>query len=469
MTPGKLAALLITLAACGLAHADEQLIVFVQRDGLTAAPAFADNDLPKLRQLAADMKLGFKVIDITAGAPQQVGITPLVVFQNHRGRSVYQGRYKTLPRIKNFVRTARVMPKLDGALELKGLPVMNLGRAKVGSPIKLTPLTGTPPEGFDQAMFAADMNEALAKGFTKYRVVERAAFGRSDRLFYFDFYPHRSANGKLFVGVALFSQFHCHAPVYTAKHDGPWAQRHTVFAKAAADLERAAVAHMSETKLGDGFDALPADTPIKSYEALGLPLPPKPKNAPRIVADVELSTKWRAAANAGDAEPVLQFSFAPPLDGYAGEVTDLTGHVKLGKNGALTGATGRFVAAVKSLTMGEEDLDEAIHTTMLMTADHPEASFTFDKIESRFERIAFGRVTPATLVGRFTLMNKTIDLAAAASVEPIIGDDGRPRLVIDGSWQLNQKKHWGLDGPPGHDTASNTMVFRCHIVLAPAG
>lgn len=464
----KRAALFILLAACGLAHADEQLIVFVRPDAGAVATAFQSDDLPKLRQLAVDMKLDFKVVDISAGAPEQVGITPLVVFQNHRGRSVYQGRYKTLPRVKNFVRTARVMPKLNDTLELKDLPVMDLGRAKIGSPIKLTGLTGAPPEGFDPAAFKADTQEALAKGFKKYRMTDRAAFGRSDRLFYMDFYPHRSADGKVFVGVALFSQFHCHEPVYTAKHDGLWAERDEVFAKAAADLELAAIAHLGETNLGDGFDVVPSDITVKSFDALGLPLPPKPEGAPRVSVDMKLPTKWQALADVGDAEPALQFSFAPPLDGYAGEVTDLKGGVTIGDNGALAGAKGRFVVSVKSLTMGEEDLDEAIHSTMLMTADHPEAGFALDKIESRFERIAFGRVTPATLVGRFTLMGKTIDLAVAASVEPIVGEDGRPNLVIDGTWKLNQKAGWGLDGPPGHDTASNTMLFRCHLVLTPA-
>ncbi|MEL6986048.1 MAG: hypothetical protein AAFO29_26700, partial [Actinomycetota bacterium] len=68
-----------------------------------------------------------------------MGITPLVAYQNHRGRSIYQGRYATLDRVKNFVRTSRFLPQGDEPLVRGGLPVWDLGQAKVGTPVKVTP------------------------------------------------------------------------------------------------------------------------------------------------------------------------------------------------------------------------------------------------------------------------------------------------------------------------------------------
>ena len=45
---------------------------------------------------------------------------------------------------------------------------------------------------------------------------------RADRGFYMDFYPWLSKDGTLFLTVAVFSQFYCHAPVFQEKIIGPW-------------------------------------------------------------------------------------------------------------------------------------------------------------------------------------------------------------------------------------------------------
>ena len=76
----------------------ESLVLLHRPAASPLAGRFAQTQLPKIEALAREMGVAFRAVDIDLadGAPEAVGITPLVVFQNHRGRSVYQGRTATL-------------------------------------------------------------------------------------------------------------------------------------------------------------------------------------------------------------------------------------------------------------------------------------------------------------------------------------------------------------------------------------
>ncbi len=460
---------MMLLAAPALAG--EQLIVFTQPDASAVAESFQREHLPAIESLADDMGVELKVVDVAAGVPRDVGITPLIVYQNHRGRSIYQGRYATPMRIKNFIRTARHVPKADAALTLTDLYTHDLGRATVGSPIKITDLAGAVPEGFDQAAFKKQMHAALAEGFERFKPVASADFARTDRLFYMDLYPYRSDDGKLFIGIALFSQFHCHDPVFIQTDEpvtGSWDDRAAVFADAARALEEQVAHQIAQSAIGDGFDVISPTVPTETYEQLGLPLPPKPAGAvAQAPIDTELPTRWTVDTAAAQSEAMIQFAFAPPLDGYAGEVTQLTGSLNLGTD-ALSQTTGKLTVQTNSLTMGEEDLDAHIHDGLLFVVEHPSAHFTVTAIQTDHTTIEWAQITPIVLHGKFTLMDQTIDLAVPASIETYITDDGSPRLELIGAWQLQINDTWGLEGPPGPAESQNTMDFRCRIVMKPA-
>lgn len=466
-----LIASLVILTAASLARAGEQLIVFVHPAVEGQSLDFHRQQLPELRKLAEQMKLELRLIDVVGeGAPPEVKITPLIVYQNWRGRSIYQGRSTTIDRVRNFIRTSRLMPQGAGALELSDIPVMSMGSAKVGSPIKITPLGGSVPAEFDAADFQREFREALAQGFKRYRFEKTASFDRADRLFYMDLHPYRGADGQFFVSMALFSQFHCHEPVWVSKQpvSGEWEHRHEVIAQAAATLEAQVQRQILASKIGDGFVSVGNEAARKSWEELGLSIPEKPQRAVQQATEpIELGTKWQVDDEAMAAGPVVQFAFAAPLDNYAGEVKRLGGWVVLGEGLALSGARGGLFAAVDSLSMGEPDLDAHIHGELLNAKMHPQASFTFEKIEASPDKVSFGQVIPGVLVGRFTLMGKAIDLNVPSSIEAYIGEDGQPRLSIAATWSLKIDKPWNLEGPPGPKDAQFTMNFRANIVLKP--
>lgn len=451
--------------------ADETLVVFVQPAASELASRFTDNELPEIEQLATDMGVDFRLVDVTqaGGVPEGVGITPLVAYQNHRGRSIYQGRYTTLDRVKNFVRTSRFLPQGDEPLVRESLPVWDLGRAKTATPIKVTPLAGELPAGFDADGFQAQMHAAIGGADDRFIMNDRAELGRSDRLFYVDFYPYRSEDDRLYLSLALYSQFHCHDPVFTLMDgslNGPWSERAEVFARGMRMLTEEIARQLAESELGDGFDVIPVDAGTSTWEAIGLPLPPKPEGAPaEDLAGVELVREWIIDEEAQEERSAVQFAFPAPLDAYAGEATRVTGTLTLGEGLSIADMRGRFVADPESVTMGEPDLDESIHASMLEAAQYPESSFVIESVETEFDQPAFGVVAAAVMRGTFTMKGQSIPLTVPASVEAFLGSDGKPRLSVDGQWSLRLLDPFEIDGPPGDAPTNDTLKFTCHLVF----
>lgn len=457
----------------------EQLIVFHQPGASGLDAAFVANDLPGLKNLAEEAGVSFSLQELTPerGAPEAVGITPLIVYQNHRGRSVYQGRYTTLDRVKNFIRTSRFVPQGDEKLVREDLPVWDLGSAKVATPIKVTAIqraSGEESSGGATADGNAVMTmarEAIAAADERFTWADRVELGRSDRLFYTDYYPYLSDDGTLYLSLALYSQFHCHEPVFTLMDGslhGPWENAHEVFARGAKIFADQIARLLDESKLGDGFDVVPADVPKATWESLGLGLPPGPEGASaEAIASVQLVREWVIDEAAQAQRPAVQFKFPAPLDAYAGEVTSIAGTFSLGEDLAIVGSHGKFVADPASVTMGEPDLDDAIHNAMLEVAAYPESFFVIERVETTFAKPAFGQVAAAVMHGRFTMKGITIPLTVPVSIEAFLGDDGEPRLSIDGRWQVRLLDPFGIEGPPGESPTNDTLIYTCHLVFEP--
>ena len=216
----------------------ESLIVFVQPGASAVDKEFQNIMLPKIRRLAQQLNLTLHVIAADKGAPQQVTITPLIVFQNHLGRAIYQGRTTTLSRIESFVRTSRFVAQSSERFPREKVPVWTVGRTRIVAPVKVTPLKGALPGGFDQERFEAKARKAMSRGFSHFRFLDKTQVDRTERTFYMDLYPWLSTDGTLHVSVALFSQFHCKKPVFIPDipFSGLWTESERIFVQAATAL-----------------------------------------------------------------------------------------------------------------------------------------------------------------------------------------------------------------------------------------
>lgn len=447
----------------------DELLVFTQKTDSAVSTAFQDLHLPELVREAATLKLEIQTVDVSSnGAPAEVRLTPLIVYQSARGRAVFQGRYVDAGKIKHFIRTQRAIAPTDGTLEVTDAAIATIGRAQVLAPIKITPLSGHPPLDHDAAAFDSAARAAIHNSFRQFKNRSVATLGSSDRSFYMDFHPFRSEDGRIFISTSLFSQFNCIEPVFTRFEEptgGDWSRWQDAFAQAARELEDQVFAQIAHSKIGDGFDGVPLADVAPSWHELGLDLPPAAKGTTTASADVELPTHWRLTASA-DSGPQLLFRFPPPLERYSGEVSEIAGELRLKATDQLDGAVGFITVQTSSVTMGEKALDDAVRGKMLFADRFPQARFELETASSDAP-LAFGRISRMVAKGQFTMMGFEVPLDVRAQLEPIIGEDGKPRLHVQAGFDLRLKAPFGIEGPHGPTPANDTLNFHLNVLLDP--
>ena len=446
-----------------------RLVVFVDPGRSPLQAAFAEKHLPALAAAAQELGVTVTRYDVRNGAPAEVGITPLLVFINHRGRSVYQGRFTTPDRVKTFVRAARRSPQDETPLEIERTPVWQTGRTRIAGPIKIAPLTGSRPADHDDAAFVTQMRAALERGFEKFKTVDKVTLGRTDRRFYMDFNPWLASDGTLFLSVAMFSQFHCEIPVFSnekVKVVGPWNDRRRLFADAARQLEAAVVEQMANAANGDGFDPVPTSVAVKPWNAIGLALPSRPAAAVAKLTIGELAQSWQVIEQRPTEDPPVLFRFASPLDSYAGEGRTLRGVVRLADGLGLRDAAGEFELDSRSITMGVRDLDEVLQSGLfLKTEKFPAVRFQFRAFEADRDRLGL-EPAAGVLHGELTLRDKTVLLDARASLEPVAAPAGGVQLRLLAGFTLDIAP-FGIPTPDGPAPAKFTMEFDVDTLLEP--
>jgi hypothetical protein len=462
---------LLSLEAALASSENEQLIVFTQPDGSAVEKIFSESHLPQIRKIAREMGVSVHEVDARKGSPAEVAITPLIVYQNHRGRSIYQGRTTTPNRIRNFIRTSRFVPQGKELNRREDIPILQEGRSRIWAPLKVAALTGTRPPDYDNDSFIDEALKNITRGFEKFQIQKEAELGCAHRGFYMDFNPWRSQGGTLYLSVVLFSQFDCKEPVFTKKITAPWDQRANLFREASAIMEKAVVRIAANPLSGDSFDPIKGDVPQKEWEIMGFPLPPAPAkttSGPGVAA--KIPRNWVLTGSGPDDPPMIQFRFPAPLDNYSGEVLAATGEFSLARNLMVDGSTGFIeIDTTTAITMGEPTLDEAIRGSMLLYAKNfPTASFVVNQISSDKRPIAYGRLTPSFVTGTFTLKGKSTTLGTKLEFEPIVADDGRPRLLIQGGFKIDLR-FFDIEGADGPAPANHTVLLDLKFILKEKG
>ena len=454
-----------------IADHHEHLIVFTQT-GTSDVDHTFQQQIPELKRIAEENQVEFKLVDVVEkGAPPEVTITPLIVFQNHVGRSIYQGRSNTLERVGNFIRTSRYVPQGKVPNTRVDIPVRRIERTRVWAPLKIAPVTGTPPGNYNHSEFETESIKALTSGFKQFKLEKRAELHRTDRGFYFDFYPWLSDDGTLFLSLAVFSQFHCKKPVFELKKEpltGPWAERDNLFRTAAAIMEDAVAASMKNTNYGDGFDPVGPGITQKSWDELGLTLPVADETKAHVVpANFTIPSSWILDDSATSDPPMIQFRFPPPLDNYSGTVTRGRAKIRLATQNKIEGGSGFFQADPTVVTMGEADLDDALQGSLFLdTKKFPVSSFKIESMRGDGQNLAFSQVSPVNVAGTFTLKGQSIPLSPSMEFEPIVNRDGNVRLLIRGGFEINVR-NFKIEEAEGPEPANHTLLVNYHFVMRP--
>jgi hypothetical protein len=466
-------AFILAAAVSATSPAAGRIVVFEQT-GSAAARDFDARTLPQLRALATERGVALEVRDAASGAPAEVHVTPLLVYQDAQGRSLFRGRYSDLERFGQFLRTVKAGPLAGADTTHENMAVWRRGRAVVIAPIKITALSGTLPPRYDEHAFLDRARRAVLAGFNRFRFEGSVATGPSDRAFHMDFHPYRDAQGKLFISTAIYSGFNCVEPVFTRFDEpvtGTWTSFEDAFRAAGRLLEDEVAQQVVGSTIGDAFDPVHGDVPKPTWGALGLALPAAHTAARSSAAAptkaVPIPLRWTIESTAANDPPRLEFRFAPPLDSYNGEVRALTGTIALARGGVLAGATGTIEASTSSVTMGNKTLDTELRDKILRVSQFPAARFTLDTVVGAGSPLAFGAPVPFTGTGRLEMLGASVPIAVNAQAEPTLAEDGSLRLDVRATFRLRLSEAFGVSGPDGPSPANDTLIFAARFRLKP--
>lgn len=464
---------ILLLFICTLAMAEGEIIVFVSDNGSEVDKEFQTNTLPKIKQFAKENAVSFELHKASEGLPPGITTLPAIVYQNHLGRSVYVGRYNQMDKVINFVRTAKRIPQTKDEhkkeLVQRGWTLED-GKAHTELKVKLTDLAGTPPKRFDPVSFAMSSEIDIVAAMKSFAEVQEYEVAPTDRKFYANFYPYRSQEGLFYVTTELYSQFHCHEPIYTTLDNpftGSWKDKDEVLKQAALDMEKQIKFHRKNPDNGDGFDVAHDSIPQKSWESLGCALPAAPQGMEQFSIPLEIPKRWKVKGPVSPLDPMVAFTFPPPVDNYSGEVKKLDGLLNFSEKGNLTTAKGEFAVNLHSLTMGEPDLDESVKAEdMLNVNNYPGATFAFDQLQPvEASEMVYGKMLTAQAKGKFTFLGKTIDKTVNTQITPIVDEAGNPLLQISASFSINILEPFGIEGPDGPEPQKNTVKYMLNFLM----
>lgn len=446
------------------AQVREQIVIFL--DESPVSDHFREETLPKIDAYAKDKGIALIIQSTSDGAPEDITFAPSIFFQNHLGRSRYVGRYSTTDRLINFIRTAKNTPRPDAKNKKKSLPVFQIGKATIGTPVKVTPLSGNLPEGFDQEAFIQESRRYIFEGFQDFTVSDTVSLPAEARLFYTDYHPFLDEKGTLHISTEIYSMFHCEEPVSTSNSNlsGPWENRKELFKQIARKQEKQVQSLYKNLRNGDAFSPLTASNSVLLWEDLGLQLPKK-KRVKSIVSNLDVLPKnWTFSSSLSDDSPILQFNFGSPLDYYSGEAKELKMKLNFKNSGTLLGAKGHIIVNPRSITMGDKGLDSHILSAYLKAKNYPNSSFKFEIVEAP-SQWNVGSPQKFLMKGVFEMIGRPIPMEVEGILELTANDKGNPILRFGSNFKLPLKKAFGISGPEGPSPAKDELNFYLNFLL----
>jgi len=444
---------------------DGQLILFWQPGG---GEAVESEMIESLRNIAQEFGFALELRDLSRGAPDSLTGTPTLVFQNHRGRSVYVGRLTTADRIRSFLRTVQRVPQTDSEMVREDIAVWSDGRAQIAVPLKITEVTGTVPIDFDQASFQRVAQQALVEGMDRFSHRERVSLRKTDRAVYFDLHPYLSSDGRLFLSGALYSQFHCHTPrweIPREEYTAVLSEAEELFRRLGKRVQRELIAILSEEEGLDSYQSISKEVQSASWESLGLPLPPPPPESLVRGGDAATFPKsWRVSSAAMEGVSPVSFHFPPPLNHFFGEASGVSGEFHQVEDDRFEG---RFSVSTATVTMGEPDLDYWIHgSQVLQVSKYPDASF---EIVSGIliGAIEWGKPTPIGVQARFSMRGHELEVIATGSLLPRFDRLGEPELFLEGRFTIPLAFPFEIQGPDGPEESRDLLQIEVAVLLVP--
>lgn len=462
-----LISLLIGFSTYAQEAPSEDVILFVDKKENSA---FVIEDIQKLQKYLSDNQISNTLIDIrTEGAPEEVAYTPCIVYRNQNGHQFYKGKHTTHKRLLNYIKTVRGLSPEPIDYSEKNVFVWQKEQAKLIFKIKITPPTGSISNNFNAENFEQKAIEAMKKGFDPASFYEKIKVGLSDELFYCNFYPYLSADGKIYISTELYSHYDCIHPIYK-NFDAP----HTdvslkkCMQSAASEIFEEIKSQIISSEKGDVFYFKDPKTSLKTWDELPLPKLSKPQKTKTITntGKINFPDTFYDPKKVDSKSPILTFNFPPPLRQYGGELKKIDGRIELSNPRSIQGMQGNFIVDVNTLDMGDPSLNHSVLDNMLLADQYPTASLKFVEVNSESPELEIGKITQATIKAELTLMDKIGIVNASAQFEPIIEDGNMVSLWINTRFTTEDLKgSYSIDGPDGPKDSNNRIIFKANFIL----
>ena len=441
----------------------QQCIIFLQPELDTF---FIRTTLPKIKKLCEKKKIELLVKEVQNGVPEGINSTPCLIYQNALGRSIYAARYMEFSTIENFIRSSRVVPQQQVAIEKRNVLAYTKGKMKIVVSLKITDLASAKSNTINQDIFKEEAKKYIDAAMQNFDNQELINLEKTDRVFYLDVHPYLDAKEKLFLSYELYSQFSCITPIFSAIKtpvQADFSARENLFSTLGTAMEKEVLQQLNSSKIGDATSALPKETLTKTWEQLALTLP-KDDNltAKKVVPNTTLPKSWTYAGEIDSDIPVLQFRFMQPLDRYVGEVKKLNGTLQFNDNQSLT--SGNFEVETNSLTMGIDDFDAKIHKKYIHVKQFPKANFKFLNLQNQ-PSLQWGKTTTSEVYGEFELVGKKKNITVQTQLTPTVGEKGETLLLVQCAFSVNITDDFDIAGPDGPDPAKKILNFTMNFYM----
>ncbi len=443
----------------------EQLIVFIQDINSEVNEAFNNEMLTKIKKLAEDEKMEFIIEEIKENAPKEITHTPAIVFRNNTGVSYFNGRWNNIDKIKNFIRGTRVMHQQKKDNTRLDEMVWSIDRIQIYAPIKITELQGKIPKKFNEIAFLEIAKKGIEKGTVRFNKTKKINADLSTRSFHLAMYPYRDKKGKYSITGEIYSQHNCIDPIYTHfKNPVVDKDPEKAFKKMAAILEEQIVHQMKNPENGDGFDIVPNTIKSTPWNKFGKMEDNENEMTENDWGEFNYKKDWKVSGAFAENTPLIFFKFASPIDGYVGEIKELNGNLNLDNKFSLDKVKGNFSIPIKSVTMGDAGLDNAIHTVILDGEKHPVATFDFIETIDNSGTLKNGGKTKLKIKGEMELKGNKIPVIASGFISPLMRN-GKSHLHVQVNFKIDKSEFGVKKGPDGPDGIKEKMEFYMNFLM----
>jgi hypothetical protein len=437
---------------------DAALVIFYQS---TSDSSFLQNQLPWLKEVAANQQLDLILFNQEAGFPAKVTATPAIMYLGKNGKALFGGKYRERSAVENFARISRLRP-VESQPDLRtDILSRQQGQQQVVIPLKITEQQGA----YATTLPWGRRVELAFEAQGTFRKKDTVSLWPCDRRYYLDVHPYVEADGRVFLSAAVFSQFDCINAIWEnfgQPFTGNVDELDALLEQLCSVSDSIINNYLNGSQGNESLSPLPDDAPgialselpeLEKYQSED-----KEKTYP-ILSGLEYAKPQALAPSL----PMLSFNFPAPLDRYAGEVRKLKANITFNQD--RTSISGNVLAEVKSMTMGMKDLDKKVLKSYLYAKNFPEARFDFANVPLA-KTWRGGSALRIRVPGTFEMIGKSQPLLADAIFEPVQLPNGDVALAVTASFQLDISEPFGLTGPDGPEDLRNQMQFQFYSILS---